>query len=98
MRVSTLHLLALFFYVTAAVVLAGSLVGGRRNAPRWGGAVVAAGVVCHATALGVYTLTFGQMPLVGLAPSLSFLAFLIGAFLLAALAFRDVHPLGLVLV
>lgn len=96
--VTTFHVLALLLYLGAAVVFVGSLAGGRRGAPRAGGVVAAVAVVMHAIAIGAYTVVHGEMPLVGLAPSLSLLAFLIGCFLLVALMVREVRTLGLVLV
>lgn len=96
--VSTLQTTALGFYVVAAAILVGALVRGCRSVPRAAGAVLIAGVAVHAAALVLYTLTFDELPLVGLASILSLLAFLIGVFLIAALAWRDLCTLGLVLV
>lgn len=95
--VVTLHGLALFFYIAAAGVLIGSLVEGRRMAPRIGEAILTAAVLAHGGGLVAYTVGFDELPLVGLAPSLSVLGFLIGVVLLAMGAFREARTLGLIL-
>lgn len=95
--VTILHILALILYLVAAGLLAGSLAGARSGAPRSGAGVVGAGVVAHGAALMAFAVVFGELPLVGLAPSLSVLGFLIGAFLLAAAVLQDARTLGLML-
>lgn len=96
--VTTLHVLALLLYLATAALFAASLAGGRGGTPRGGVvAMTAAAVLVHAAALVGYATRFGELPLVGLGPSLSFLAFLIGACLLVALVLRETRSLGLVL-
>ncbi len=92
-----LHVLALLLYGVAAGVQIGSLARGQRLVPRVGTAMLGAAVVAHAVALGTFVAAYQELPLVGLAPSLSTLAFLIGAFLVAVLSFRDARPVGIVL-
>jgi HemX protein len=96
--VTTLHGLALLLYLLTAGGLARSLVGGGRGGTREGSALLAAAVLVHGAALTAYAVEFGELPLVGLAPSLSVLGFMIGALLLAATLVREARPLGLVLV
>lgn len=96
--VVTLHVLSLVLYLAAAALLAGSLAGGYGRVIRLGSAVGVAGVMIHGAALGSYVASFGELPLVGLAPSFSALGFIIGLFLLAAAALRDARTLGLILV
>ena len=57
-----------------------------------------AGVVVHAIALIGLTAAYGQLPLVGLAPSLSTLAFIIGAGLVTTLGLGEVRRVGIVIV
>jgi ABC-type transport system involved in cytochrome c biogenesis permease subunit len=96
--VVALHFLALVLYLAAVGLLVGSLYGRRWGAPRLGSLLAGAGVMAHGAGLAAFAVAFGELPLVGLAPSLSVLGFLIGAFLLAAAAFGDARTLGLVLV
>jgi ABC-type uncharacterized transport system permease subunit len=95
--VTALHLLALALYLTAAGVLGGSLAGGRRGAPPAGGVAVGGAVLAHAVALAGYVFAFGELPLVGLAPSLSALGFMIGALLLVAAVLGEGRTLGVIL-
>lgn len=96
--VGLLHILALVFYAATAGVLALSLASGRAGAPRVGAVLIVAAVVAHAAALVAFVRHFDELPLVGLGPSLSSFAFLIGIFLLPSAAARDeVRPVGLVL-
>ncbi|HEX7050950.1 MAG TPA: cytochrome c biogenesis protein CcsA [Longimicrobiales bacterium] len=95
--VTVLHLAALAGYVAVAALLGGSLAGGRARAPGSIAMLTGAAVVLHAAALAVYTIHLGEPPLVGLAPSLSALGFLIGAVVLATTVFRESRTLGVVL-
>ena len=52
----------------------------------------------HAIALASFTATYGQLPLVGLAPSLSTLALIIGVGLVATLGLGEVRRVGIVIV
>lgn len=95
--VTTLHGLAFALYLVAVGSLAGSLARGRRRVALGSLVFVTAAVIAHGAALAVYTGTFGELPLVGLAPSLSTLAFLIGGLQVATSGLREARPLGLVL-
>lgn len=95
--VTILHGLALALYVVAAGVLAGSLAEGRRSVPRLGGLATVGGAAAHGAGLVGYTLVYGEAPLIGLAPSLATLGFVIAVSLLVATAFRESKALGLVL-
>lgn len=93
-----LHVLALAFYALAAALLGVSLARSARRLPAAATACLAGGVVAHAAALASFAAAYGELPLVGLGPSLSVLAILValGSLLLATLG--RTGPLGLVLV
>jgi HemX protein len=93
-----LHSLALLSYLLAAGVVAVSFAADRLAVPRLSEALLATGVLVHAVALFAFLSVFDELPLVGLAPSLSTLAFLIGALLLFATIHGDARPLRLLLV
>jgi ABC-type transport system involved in cytochrome c biogenesis permease subunit len=95
--VTILFALALLFYLGASGALAASFAGGRVAPPRTGAALIGGALAVHAAALVVYTARYAELPLVGLAPSLSTLAFLITAFLFAT-TLTESRPVGLVLV
>lgn len=95
--IALFHAVAAALYLAAAGLLIGSLAGGRRIVPGAAAPLTAAAVAVHTVGLGLFTIRYGELPLVGLAPSLSSLAYLIGGFLLPATLFRDTRPLGLVL-
>ncbi len=91
-------LLTLLLYTGAFLLwlrslLAGGWGAGRSRAP-W---VAAAAVAVHLFALARYTTLHGELPLVGLAPSLSTLALLLGSGLLATLAVGEASRIGIVL-
>lgn len=88
---------ALLLYLTASGVLAYSFADGREAGPRTGTALAAAGVLLHGGALAAYTVLHGELPLVGLGPSLATLGFLIGVFLTVT-TITSARPVGLVLV
>lgn len=96
--VALLHGAALLLYTGAALLLVGSLVRGVPASPRTGGQVAAVAFGLHTWALAQYLLTFDELPLVGLAPSLSAIGWLIGAFLIGVVLFRDASPVSVVLV
>jgi HemX protein len=92
-----IHLLALLLYSAAFLFWLRSLIAGGRDRgalPAW---TAAAGVVAHLAAVAAYTATFGELPLVGLGPSLSTLALLIGVGLVATLALREAQRIGIVI-
>lgn len=95
--VTALHVVALSLYLAVAGGMAHSLLGGGRGVSPLAGRAAVAAVVMHGAALVGYVLSFGELPLVGLAPSLSVLAFLIGLFLLAAAWPGEARTLGVVL-
>lgn len=95
--VGTLHLFALLLYGGAGAVLGASLATSRRDPPLLAPLLLVAGLALHGAGLGVFTGRYGDLPLVGLGPSLSTLAFLTALSLLLAGAFREARPLGVVI-
>ena len=95
--VGTLHLLALLSYGGAATVLGLSLAAARRDPPLTALLLLLGGLGLHAAGLAVFTTRHGDLPLVGLGPSLSTLAFLTALSLLVAGALKEARPLGVVL-
>ena len=92
-----LHLVALALYLVAAGIQIGSLVRGQRLVPRTAAALLVAAVALHAAGLVSFVVRYQELPLVGLAPSLSTLAFLIAALLLGLATFGEARPVGIVL-
>ena len=92
-----LHIGALTGYVAAAVVLSRALARGERTAPRSAAALAMSGAVLHFVAAAAYAVRYGELPLVGIGPSLSTLAFLNALLTVALLMLRDVRPIGVVL-
>ena len=93
--IALLHASALLCYVAAAAML-GAAFAGRRDGPRVCVMLVATGAVLHAVALGMYTRRFGELPLVGLAPSLSTLALITAIFLLISTLLSDSRSVSLI--
>lgn len=94
-----IHFLALLLYIGALVFWARALwQGGRGREPGVALALAGAGVAAHLTALVDFTLRYGELPLSGLAPSLSALALVIGLGLMATLALGEASRVGVVLV
>jgi HemX protein len=93
-----LHTLALLSYLLAGGVVAVTFATDRVTVPRASAALLAGGVGIHALALAAFVVRFAELPLVGLAPSFSTLAFLIGGFLLVATVAGEGRPVGLVLI
>jgi len=60
--------------------------------------LAAAGVAAHAVALARFTVEYGQLPLNGLAPSLSTVALIVGLGLVATLGLGEGRRVGIVLV
>jgi HemX protein len=92
-----IDILALILYVAAFLLWLRALLAGgqsRGALPAW---IAAAGVVVHVFALATYTLQYGELPLVGLGPSLSVLALLTAAGLVGALAVQEGERIGIVL-
>ena len=93
-----IHFVALVLYIAAFLLWLRALVAGARGrAVRVPGAVAAAGVAVHALALVLYTTTWGELPLVGLSPSLSTLSLLIGVGLVATLGLGEAARVGILL-
>lgn len=92
-----LHLGALALYLAAAGIQIGSLVQSERLVPRTAVALLVVAMLLHAAGLGAFVAQYGELPLVGLAPSLSTLAFLIAVLLLALGTFGEARPVGIVL-
>jgi HemX protein len=93
-----LHAVALTLYLLAAALLALSLARGDRRlagAATW---ITGAAALSHAGGLASYLMLWGELPLVGLGPSLSVLAFLVGLGTLGVATLGRTGPLGLVLV
>lgn len=99
-----IHAAALLLYIVAFVLWLRSLLGGtsqRSSADRVSaaaGRVAVVAVLVHFAALTAFTLEWDQLPLVGLAPSLSTLALLTGVGLLFTLQLGEASRVGLVLV
>jgi ABC-type transport system involved in cytochrome c biogenesis permease subunit len=98
MMVTLLFASALLLYLAASGTLAASFAGGGEAAPRTGTAMAAGGVLLHGIGLAAFTAHYAELPLVGLAPSLCTLAFLIALFLVATTVTRESRTVGLVLV
>lgn len=89
------HTTALLCYSVAAAFL-GAAFAGRKNGVRAGLAIATAGGLLHLCGLVAYANVFGEAPLVGLAPSLSTLGFIIVVFLLLSALLSDSRPLLLI--
>lgn len=92
-----LHLSSLFLYGTAAVLLGVSFTRGDRRLPSIARAILALALASHAWALVVFSSRWGELPLVGLGPSLSTLAFLVALGTLIASTLGHAGTVGLVL-
>lgn len=94
-----IHVATLGLYIVALVLwLRAFLTGGAERGTSAAGWVAATGVAAHFLALLAFTLEWGQLPLVGLAPSLSTLAFLTGVALVFTLALGEASRVGVLLV
>lgn len=91
-----LHLLLVGIYAAAAGLLALALARGDERLPRWAIALVGLGLVVHLGAFGAFWSRFGELPLVGLGPALSTLAFLLAGGVLVAAALGHAGRVGLV--
>ncbi|MBW3535497.1 MAG: cytochrome c biogenesis protein [Gemmatimonadetes bacterium] len=93
-----IHLLALLLYSVAFLLWLRGLARGARGIASSGATWVAvAGLAVHAAALALYAGRFGELPLVGLAPSLSTLAFMTALGVVASLGLREASRVGIVL-
>jgi ABC-type uncharacterized transport system permease subunit len=91
-----LHLLAFVIYAAAWVLQLRGFRAGRELGTSEV-AVVAGGLVVHATGLLIYALLFRSLPLVGLGPASSSLGLFIALFALAASIRTDLRAAGLFL-
>src|SRR5688572_25498308 len=98
MIVTVLIATALVLYLGASGMLAASFAGGRVSAPRAGALLTAGAVLLHGIGLAAFTANHAELPLVGLAPSLCTLAFLIAIFLFVSTIASESRSVGLVLV
>jgi ABC-type uncharacterized transport system permease subunit len=96
--IGTFHIVAFGLYAVAAAMLALSLARGSRQLTTAASVLVALGLASHAFALVDYAAVRSQLPLVGLGPSLSSLAFLIGVGCLIAVTFGQVWSIAIFLV
>lgn len=95
-----IHLATLFLYVGALILWIRALLGGGEihRGTAVAGWVAAAGVGVHFLALLSFSLQWDQLPLTGLAPSLSTLSFLTGVGLLFTLALGEASRIGILIV
>lgn len=96
--IAALHAVALALYALSAALFVSSLLRGERKVEPLPTVLLGAGGVVHAAALAAFFSTWGELPLVGLGPSLSTLAFLITIGSVIVSTVGRVGPLGLVLV
>jgi ABC-type uncharacterized transport system permease subunit len=92
-----IHLIALALYLGAFLLWLRTLMAGARTGGALAKWTALAGVLVHLAAVVRYALDFGELPLVGLGPSLSMLALLTGIGLVGALAVREGERVGIVL-
>lgn len=94
-----IHYVALLLYIAALILWVRSLLeGGRGKGAALAFSAAAAGTTAHTLALLRFTVDYGELPLVGLAPSLSTLALVIGVSLLATIGLGEVRRVGIVLI
>jgi ABC-type uncharacterized transport system permease subunit len=96
--IAGLHLAALLLYGIAAVLMGISFARGGRRLPTVASGVLGCGLVVHTWALALFTGHWSELPLVGLGPSLSTLAYLVGLGTLIASTLGQALGLGLVLI
>jgi len=93
------HFAALFLYVGAFVFWLRSLLRGARGREATVAFVLAAlGLTIHAAGLVSFTVRYGELPLSGLAPSLSTLSLVMGLGLMGTLALGEASRVGIALV
>lgn len=94
-----IHLLSLLLYIGALLFWGRALwQGGRGRESGIAVALAAAGVAAHLTALADFTVRYGELPLSGLAPSLSSLGLIMGLGLMTTLVLGEASRVGVVLV
>lgn len=97
MTTEWLYLITLALYGIAAVLLGISFARGDRRLPQIARTVLAVALAGHAWSLATFWSDWGELPLVGLGPSLSTLAFLVGLGTLIASTLAHAGTVGLVL-
>lgn len=97
MTTGLLHSASLFAYAVAAVLLGVSFARDERRLPSVARAVLGLGLGVHAWALATFVSAWGELPLVGLGPFLSTLAFLVGLGTLIASTLGHATTVGLVM-
>jgi HemX protein len=95
--IGPLHILSFGLYGSASALLGISLAREARRMPQVATALIGLGLLVHAVALGEYASTWEQLPLVGLGPSLSTLAFLTGLGCLMAATLGHASSVAIVL-
>lgn len=93
-----LHATALLLYALAALLLVWSLARSERRLTPVATALTGVAVLSHVAALVAYRAQWGELPLVGLGPSLSLLALLVGLGSVGVATLGRTGPVGLVLV
>ena len=94
-----IHVFALFLYIGSLILWLNSLLtGGRGRGPHLAFGMAAVGVLVHAVALILFAATYGELPLIGLASSLSTLALVIGIGLLTTLGMGEGRRVGIVII
>src|SRR5919202_5180009 len=82
--IAAAHALAIAFYIGAAALAAAPFARPMTAPVRGVIVLIALGVIAHAVGLLVFARHFGQAPLTGIGPSLSFASALVALCLLAA--------------
>jgi ABC-type uncharacterized transport system permease subunit len=94
----SLHLSAVALYALAAALLGISFARDHRRLPAVAAGVLALAVALHAGSVVAFTREWGELPLVGLGPSLSLLSLLVAMGSLGVATLGRTGPLGLILV
>lgn len=93
------HFIAVILYIGAFVLWLRPLLNRERPGGTTAAALaVVAGVAVHAVALGAFVGRYDELPLVGLAPSLSSLSLITGLALVAALAMGEAGRIAILLI
>lgn len=92
-----IHGAALILYIIAFLLWVRFLWKGSRGRPAGAMTVALAGVAVHGTALAVFVGRHGELPLVGVGPAFSSMAFVGGLLLGAVLPSRELARVGIVI-
>lgn len=94
-----IHVFVLLLYIGSLILWFNSLLtGGRGRGPHIAFGMAVVGVLVHAVALVLFTVSYGELPLIGLASSLSTLALVIGIGLLSTLGMGEGLRVGIVII